>query len=67
MAYIKCKLGHFYDDSKFEECPSCQNIDEYDSAPTLLEESVISEFVADYSEEDIKGALQKLLDEEEEN
>ena len=25
MAVVKCENGHFYDDSKYESCPHCQN------------------------------------------
>ena len=25
MAVIKCSQGHYYDDSKFDECPHCKN------------------------------------------
>ena len=25
MAVIKCEKGHFYDDSKYEECPHCKD------------------------------------------
>ena len=25
MAVVKCSQGHYYDDSKFDECPHCKN------------------------------------------
>ncbi len=43
MAVIKCPSGHFYDDSKFNECPHCKNglkKNDYSSGFTIRKDTV---------------------------
>ncbi len=61
MAFVKCKMGHVYDDSKFSECPFCKSAEEdgnilnLDSEETAALESTMPDYETLPADEPLVG------------